>query len=70
MKLTFLHLCNFPLDVAERAFSRCVTTNKGKDKLRKEEVLADSHNLRVDFNYEFLEDFQDKQSSDRYKPTP
>ena len=26
---------------------------------------ADSHKLKVKFNYEFLEDFQDEQSSDK-----
>ena len=30
-----------------------------------EEVHADSHKLKVEFNYEFLEDFQDEQSSDK-----
>ena len=60
----FLHLI-LPLDVAERAFSRCVETNKGKDELMNEEVHADSHKLEVRFNYEFLEDFQDEQSSNK-----
>ena len=60
----FLHLI-LPLDVAERAFCRCVETNKGKDKLRDEEVHGDSHKLKVKFNYEFLEDFQNEQSSDK-----
>ena len=54
-----------PLDVAERAFCRCVETNKGKDELRNEEVHADSHKLKVKFNYEFLEDFQDEESSNK-----
>ena len=59
------------LDVAERAFSKCVTTNEGKNKFgfRNEEVHADSRKLKVKFNYEFLEDFQDEQSSDRYPPS-
>ena len=60
----FLHLI-LPLDVAERAFCRCVETNKGKDELRNEEVHADSHKLKVKFNYEFLEDFQDEESSNK-----
>ena len=30
---------------------------------------ADSRNLEVQFNYEFLEDFQDKQSSDKQCPS-
>ena len=59
---TFLHVI-LPLDVAERAFSRCVTTNEGNDKFWNEEVHADSRKLTVKFNYEFLEDFQNKQSS-------
>ena len=59
---TFLHLI-LPLDVAEMAFSRCVTTNRGKDEWQHEEVHADSRNLEVMFNYEFLEDFQDEHSS-------
>ena len=53
------------LDVAERAFSKCVTTNEGKDEFRNEEVHADSRKLKVTFNYEFLEDFQDEQPSDK-----
>ena len=53
----------FPLDVAERAFSKCVKTNKGRDWGKK--VHADSRKLKVKFNYEFLEDFQDEQSSDK-----
>ena len=57
-----MHLI-LPLDVAERAFSRCVTTNKGKGSSWEEEVHADSRKLEVKFNYEFLEDFQNEQSS-------
>ena len=53
------------IDVAERAFNRCVTTNKGKESWR-EEVHADSHKLEVKFNFEFLEDFQDEQSPDKH----
>ena len=52
------------LDVAEKAFSKCVETNKGGTQLG-EKVHADSHNLEVKFNYEFLEDFQDEQSPDK-----
>ena len=59
---TFLHLI-LPSDVAERAFSRCVTTNEG-DKEHEEEVHADSRKLWIKFNYEFFEDFQAKLSSD------
>ena len=54
-----------PLDVAERAFSRCVTTNKAEGATWEEEVHADSHKLKGMFNYEFLEDFQDDKSSDK-----
>jgi len=54
-----------PLDVAERAFSRCVTINEDSSTTWEEEVLADSHKLKVIFNYEFLEDFQDDRSSDK-----
>ena len=31
----------------------------------REEVHADSHKIKVEFNYEFLEDFQDEQSSSK-----
>ena len=51
------------LDVAERAFSKCVETNEGNEE-EIEKVHADSRNLKVKFNYEFLEDFQDEQSPD------
>jgi len=47
------------------AFNRCVTTNEGKKDDRGNEVHATSDTLEVDFNYEFLEDFQDKHSPDR-----
>ena len=60
---TFLLHNGFILDVAERVFSKCVETNKGEKELG-EEVHAASHKLKVKFNYEFLEDFQDEQSSD------
>ena len=41
-------------------------TNRGeKDVDTIEKVLADSRTLKVKFNYEFLEDFQDEQSSDK-----
>ena len=64
ISITCLHLI-LPLDVAERAFSRCVATNKGKAQLKNEKEVHDhSRKLEVEFNYEFLEDFQDKQSSD------
>ena len=53
------------LDVAEKAFDRCVTTNEGKGESWDEEVHADSRKLKVKFNYEFLEDFQDVESSDK-----
>ena len=53
------------LDVAERAFTRCVTINEDSSKTWEEQVLADSHKLKVIFNYEFLEDFQDDRSSDK-----
>ena len=52
------------LDVAEKAFSKCVETNKGEEEGIKK-VHADSRNLEVKFNYEFLEDFQDEQSPDK-----
>ena len=46
------------------AFNRCVITNEGK--LRgNQEVLATSATFSVEFNYEFLEDFQDNTSTDR-----
>ena len=53
------------IDVAELAFNRCVTTNEGKRDHMGVEVHATSSTFRVDFNYEFLEDFQDKHSPDR-----
>jgi len=46
------------------AFNRCVTTNEGTDDDWGSKVHATSDTFRVDFNYEFLEDFQDKYSSD------
>ena len=52
------------LDVAEKAFSKCVETNKG-ETMFGEKVHADSRDLEVNFNYEFLEDFQDEQSPDK-----
>ena len=39
-------------------------TNKGEKEFT-EKVHADSRKLKVKFNYEFLEDFQDEQSSDK-----
>ena len=62
---TALPSCTFHTDVAEVAFNRCVTTNEGKAKSLLEEVHATSDNFRVDYNYEFLEVFQDKPSPDR-----
>ena len=53
-----------PSDVAEMVFSRCVKSNKGKGQSWDDEVHADSRNLEVEFNYEFLEDFKSKQPSD------
>ena len=35
-------------------------TNKGEKEI-EEEVHADSRKLKVNFNYEFLEDFQDEE---------
>jgi len=61
---TALHCCIFHIDVAEVAFNRCVTTNEDK-KDHGNEVHATSDALKVDFNYEFLEDFPDKHSPDR-----
>lgn len=53
------------IGVAEKAFNRCVETNEGND-CRRYKVHPTSDNYEVDFNYEFLEDFQDKHSPDRY----
>ena len=39
-------------------------TNRGEKEFT-EKVHADSRKLKVKFNYEFLEDFQDEQSSDK-----
>jgi len=55
----------FPIDVAEIAFNRCVTTNEGKEDHLGNEVHATSDNFKVNYNYEFLEDFQDKHSPHR-----
>ena len=58
--------CIFYIDVAEVAFNRCATTNEGNiDDFTHEQVQATSDSFKVDFNYKFLEDFQDKHSSDR-----
>ena len=57
-----------PLDITETVFSRCVTTNNGKDEIKEEKVLANCHlqkKLQIKFNYEFLEDFQGKQFSSK-----
>ena len=54
----------FHTDVAEVAFNRCITTNEGKG-WNEDVVHATSDDFKVDFNYEFLEDFQDEHSSDR-----
>ena len=58
----------FHTDVAEVAFNRCITTNETKEfsenVIRENEVHATSDNFKVDFNYEFLEDFQDKQTGE------
>ena len=56
------------LDFAERAFSKCVETNEGERDpahMHWKRVHADSGILKVEFNYEFLEDFQDEQSPDK-----
>ena len=50
------------VDVAEKAFSKCVETNEGKQG--QKEVHAIDHNFRVCYDYEFLEDFQESHSSD------
>ena len=55
----------FYVDVAEVAFNRCVTTNEGTKDRRDNQVHATSDTLEVDYNYEFLDDFQDKFSPDR-----
>jgi len=57
-------LYQFCIDVAEVAFNRCVTTNEGKGF--SQEVHATNDTFEVQYNYEFLEDFKDKHSSDRY----
>jgi len=58
-------MCSFHTDVAEVAFNRCVTTNEGKKDRRRNEVHATSDTFVVDYNYEFLEDFQGKDFPDR-----
>ena len=57
-------LYQFHIDVAEVAFNRCVTTNEG-ERFLQEEVHATNDTFEVQYNYEFLEDFKDKHSSDR-----
>ena len=63
-----LHSCIhlFHIDVAEVAFNRCVTTNEGKRDDLGNEVHATSDTFKVDYNYEFLDDFQPKRSQYRY----
>ena len=46
------------IEVAEEVFNRCTFTNATKDG----QIRPDSKDYRVIFNYEFLEDFQDRKS--------
>ena len=62
---TALPACIFHIDLAEVAFYRCVTTNEGKKGIDLNQVHATSETFEVEYNYEFLEDFQDKHSPDR-----
>ena len=43
-------------EVAEEVFNRCSITNETKDG----RIGPDSKDYRVNFNYEFLEDFRDE----------
>lgn len=70
--MILLHLIS-PIDVAERALSRCVTTNEGSKNqvdddtnrtLGEEEVHTTSRDFEVTLDYQFLEDFQDSCASD------
>jgi len=67
--MILLHLIS-PIDVAERALSRCVTTNEGfknqvdADTNLTEEVHTTSHDFEVTLDYQFLEDFQDSCAPD------
>ena len=47
------------IDVAEEVFNRCCVGNETKDG----KIGVDSKDYRLKFNYEFLEDFQDKKRS-------
>ena len=44
-------------DVAELVFNRCSKNNATKDG----KITPESKNFKVDFNYEFLEDYRDVQ---------
>ncbi|CAI8048714.1 Transient receptor potential cation channel subfamily A member 1 homolog [Geodia barretti] len=46
-------------EVAEEVFNRCTVTNATKDG----KIRPDSREYRVLFNYEFLEDFQDRETA-------
>jgi len=49
------------------AFNRCVTTNEvDLFSGNQEQVQATSEKFTVNLSYKYLEDFQDKPSSDRY----
>jgi len=49
-------------------FSKCVTTNEGKLNQWGKEVYANSPDFEVVFNYELLDDYLDKHSSDMEDP--
>ena len=52
------------IDAAERVFSKCVETNECNHW--EEDTHPDSRQFKVTFKYEFLEDFQDKQTSEKH----
>jgi len=49
-------------------FSKCVATNENRMNRWGKEVYANSPNFEVVFNYEFLEEYPDKNSSDNEDP--
>lgn len=48
---------SYCLDVAELVFNRCSKNNATKDG----KITPESKKFKVDFNYEFLEDYRDVQ---------
>ena len=62
--LSYYHLVMTPVDIAVLVFNKCTTNNVGSTKTlshgTEEVVTKDSPHFEVTFDYEFLEDFQEK----------